>query len=158
MDALIRALPKLISAAGGGEEVTEAAARIAWRRVAGEPLRRHAVLFRLFRTTLVIAVSDAIWQKQLVPLSAQLLSRLNAVLGRGTVTFIEFRIDPKTVASERGDADGVATITAAEAIGAVPQELHAAANAISDEALRRRFLLAAGASILRRESFEVGES
>jgi hypothetical protein len=151
MDALLRALPKLISAAGGGAEVTEAAARIAWRRVAGEPLRRHAVLFRLFRTMLVIAVSDAIWQKQLVPLSAQLLSRLNAVLGRGTVTFIEFRIDPETVARERGNADSVATITAEQAIGAVPLELHAAANAIADEALRRRFLLVAGASILRRD-------
>lgn len=151
MEALIRALPKLISAAGDSEEVAEVAARIAWRRVAGEPLCLHAVPFRLFRTTLVIAVSDAIWQKQMAALSAQLLSRLNAMLGQGTITFIEFRVDPETVEKERAGSRSLANPVAAEEIlRAVPQELVLAANSIPDEALRRRFLLAAGANILRR--------
>jgi hypothetical protein len=153
MEALIRALPKLISAAGDSEEVTEVAARIAWRRVAGEPLRQHAVPFRLFRTTLIIAVSDAVWQKQLAALSGQLLSRLNAMLGQGTITFIEFRIDPGTVEHERAAHRPVANTVAAEQIlSSVPNELVTAANSIPDEGLRRRFLLAAGANILRRQS------
>jgi hypothetical protein len=153
MDALIRALPKLIAAAGASEEVTEAAARIAWRRVAGEPLWQHAVPFRLFRTTLVISVSDAIWQKQMAPLSAQLLSRLNAMLGRGTITFIEFRIDPDTVKRERGELHPVgAKLGAEEILNSLPDEIVMAAKSIADEALRRRFLLAAGANIRRQQA------
>jgi len=153
MDALIRALPKLISAAGDSEEVAEVAARIAWRRTAGDPLCQHAVPFRLFRTTLVISVSDAIWQKQMAALSGQLLSRLNAMLGQGAITFIEFRIDPDTVEKERAAHGRIANPMAAEEIlSSVPRELLAAAESIPDEALRRRFLLAAGASLMRRES------
>ena len=152
MDALIRALPKLIAAAGASEEVTEAAVRIAWRRVAGEPLCQHAVPFRVFRTTLVISVSDAIWQKQMAPLSAQMLSRLNALLGRGTITFIEFRIDPDTVQQERGQQQPlVPPMAAGEILDSLPDEIVLAANAIVDEALRRRFLLAAGANMKRQQ-------
>jgi hypothetical protein len=153
MEALIRALPKLISAAGDSEEVAEVAARIAWRRTAGDPLCQHAVPFRLFRTVLVIAVSDAVWQKQMAALSGQLLSRLNAMLGQGAITYIEFRIDPETVEKERAAHRYIANPVAAEdVLGSIPKELALAAKAIPDEALRRRFLLAAGASILRRES------
>lgn len=151
MEALIRALPKLISAAGDNEEVAEAAVGIAWRRVAGEPLSQHAVPFRLFHKTFVVAVSDAIWQKQMIGLSAQMLSRLNALLGHGTVSFIEFRVDPETVAKQRASHRGVTNTPAAEEVlASVPKDLLVAANSIPDEGLRRRFLLAAGASILRQ--------
>src|ERR687884_749612 len=101
MDDLIRTLPKLLRAAGETEEVLEAAAFVAWRRVAGEGLRAQAVPFRLYRKTLVVAVTDATWQKQLEPMSGQLLFRLNSLLGQAVVTFIEFRVDPKTVQAER---------------------------------------------------------
>src|SRR5919197_4393903 len=101
MDDLFRALPELLRAAGEVEEVAEAAALVAWRRVAGEGLRAQAVPFRLYRKTLVVAVADATWQKQLEPMSGQLLFRLNSLLGQAVVTFIEFRIDPKTVNAER---------------------------------------------------------
>lgn len=153
MDALIRALPELLSAAGDNDEVAEAAARIAWTRAAGEPLCQHAVPFRLYHKTLVIAVSDAIWQKQMSVLSGQLLSRLNSMLGKGTITFIEFRIDPTTVTKERASHTPVARAETAESIlRSVPNELIVAANSIQDESLRRRFLLAAGANIKRRET------
>src|SRR5829696_6321178 len=101
MDDLIRVLPKLLRAAGEVEEVLEAAAFIAWRRVAGEGLRAQAVPFRLYRKTLVVAVADSTWQKQLEAVSGPLLFRLNSLLGQAVVTFIEFRIDPKTVQTER---------------------------------------------------------
>lgn len=153
MEALIRALPKLLSAAGDNEEVAEAAARIAWRRAAGEPLCQHAVPFRLYRTTLIIAVSDAIWQKQMSALSGQLLSRLNGMLGQGAITFIEFRVDPKTVEAERAPSQPMARAEAAESIlRSVPNELVMAAKSIQDESLRRRFLLAVGTNIARRQT------
>jgi hypothetical protein len=146
MDDLIRALPVLLKAAGDSEEVAEAAAFVAWRRVAGEQLRGQAVPFRLHRKMLVVAVPDASWQKQLEAVANQLLFRLNSLLGHAVVTYIEFRVDPKTVREERArlrvteiDEDKQARRALAHA-----RTLNDAAAAIKDEALRRRFLLAAG--------------
>lgn len=154
MDDLIRALPKLLRAAGETEEVLEAAALVAWRRVAGPELCRQAVPFRLYRKTLIVAVADSTWQKQLEAMSGHLLFRLNSLLGQAVVTYIEFRLDPKTVAVAR-------TATRLEEVEREEQERRAlklatgdlmdAAGAIQDEDLRRRFLLAAGSCIDRRE-------
>ena len=153
MDDLIRALPKLLRVAGETEEITEAAALVAWRRVAGEALRGRAVPFRLYRKTLIVAVPDATWQKQLEAMSGQLLFRLNSLLGAAIVTFIEFRIDPKTVQTER-DAhlpEMSREETERLALSSTAGPLRAAAEAIQDEDLRQRFLLAAGSCITRRE-------
>lgn len=148
MDALFKILPALIRAGVDVPEVAEAAALAAWRRVAGEGLRGQAVPFRLFRKTLVIAVSDATWQRQLEPISPQLLFRLNSVLGQALVTYIEFRIDPQTVREERARL-GIQSLADAQAsesraLERAGSELNAAASRIQDASLRRRFLLAAG--------------
>jgi hypothetical protein len=155
MDDLIRTLPKLLRAAGETEEVLEAAAIVAWRRVAGEGLRAQAVPFRLYRKNLIVAVMDATWQKQLEAMSGQLLFRLNSLLGQAVVTYIEFRIDPKTVRAERSRAQAHETNRVEQerrALLSVSGEISAAAAAIHDEDLRQRFLLAAGSCIDRRES------
>ena len=155
MDDLIRTLPKLLRAAGETEEVLEAAAFVAWRRVAGDGLRTHAVPFRLYRKTLIVAVMDATWQKQLEPMSGQLLFRLNSLLGQAVVTYIEFRLDPKTVRAARDRADVRETNRVEQerrALRTISGEISTAADAIHDDDLRRRFLLAAGSCIDRRES------
>ncbi len=146
MDDLIRALPGLLRAAGESEEVAEAAAFVAWRRAAGEQLRGQAVPFRLHGKHLVVAVPDSAWKKQLEAVSNQLVFRLNSVLGHALVTFIEFRVDPKTVREERarlrqGERDEEALQRRALQQA---RPLGRAAAAIRDEDLRRRFLLAAG--------------
>jgi hypothetical protein len=154
MDDLIRTLPKLLRAAGETEEVLEAAALVAWRRVAGEGLRAQAVPFRLYRKTLIVAVADATWQKQLEAMSGQLLFRLNSLLGQAVVTYIEFRVDPKTVRAEREAAQAVAANRVEQerrAFKSVSGDIAVAADAIHDEDLRRRFLLAACSCIERRE-------
>ena len=154
MDALIRSLPNLLRAAGEAEEVLEVAAFIAWRRVAGEGLRGQAVPFRLYRKTLVVSVADATWQKQLEAVSGQLLFRLNSLLGQAVVTFIEFRIDPKTVQAERAAMkiqEKKSVEQERRALKSVSGEITIAADAIHDDDLRRRFLLAAGSCIDRRE-------
>lgn len=155
MDDLIRALPKLLRAAGETEEVLEAAALVAWRRVAGGELCRQAVPFRLYRKTLIVAVADTTWQKQLEAMSGPLLFRLNSLLGQAVVTYIEFRIDPKTVAAARA-ATVQETAERKEqerrALKLATGDLLDAAGAIQDEDLRRRFLLAAGSCIDRCES------
>lgn len=154
MEDLIRALPKLLRAAGETEEVLEAAALVAWRRVAGEELSKQAVPFRLYRKTLIVAVADSTWQKQLEAISGTLLFRLNSLLGQAVVTYIEFRVDPKTVASARTTAMQEAAAREEQEQRALKQatgELLDASLAIQDEELRRRFLLAAGSCIDRRE-------
>lgn len=155
MDDLIRTLPKLLKAAGETEEVVEAAAFAAWKRVAGEALRGQAVPFRLYRKTLIVAVPDTTWQKQLEAVSGQLIFRLNSLLGQAIVTFIEFRIDMETILRARAalpravDSEEQERRAMKSASGQVTS---AAASAIHDEDLRRRFLLAAGSCLDRRES------
>lgn len=154
MDDLLRVLPKFLRAAGETEEVLEAAAMIAWRRVAGEGLRGQAVPFRLYRKTLIVAVADTTWQRQLEAVSGQLLFRLNSLLGQAVVTYIEFRIDPATVRAERAKGASEVDTQAQEqrALESASGQIRAAAEAITDEQLRRRFLLAAGSCIDRREN------
>jgi hypothetical protein len=154
MDDLIRALPKLLRAAGEAEEVAEAAARVAWRRAAGPALRGQAVPFRLYRKTLIVAVADTTWKRQLEAMSGQLLFRLNSLLGHPLVTYIEFRIDPATVRAERATIAAPETDLAEQeqrALRSAAGKVLSAADAIHDEDLRRRFLLAAGSCIERRE-------
>jgi hypothetical protein len=144
-------LPKLLNANGANPELTEIAAKIAWTRAAGAGLRPNAIPFRLYQKTLIISVADAIWQKQMQTMSAELLSRINRLLGRDVVDFIEFRIDPATIDSARAtnqstkDSSRVGTQP-------IPAELVSAAGAIADNELRERFMRAAENCIARRES------
>ena len=153
MDDLIRALPKLLRAAGEAEEVAEAAAFVSWRRVAGEVLRGCAVPFRLYRKTLVVAVPDTTWQKQLEAVSGQLIFRINSLLGQALVTYVEFRVDPQTVQAERARLRMPAVDAGRQEEDALDSAagLRAAAEAIRDDDLRRRFLIAAGSYINAQE-------
>jgi hypothetical protein len=153
MDDLIRALPGLLRAAGDSEEVAEAAAFVAWRRASGEQLRGQAVPFRLHSKHLVVAVADTSWQRQLEAISSQLVFRINSVLGHALVTYIEFRVDPKTVREERARLRQAEIDLERHQRRALQQArpLSQAASAIRDEDLRRRFLLAAGSYIEAQE-------
>ncbi len=153
MEELIQSLPKLLRAAGEAEEVLEAAAFVAWRRVAGEALRGCAVPFRLYRKTLVVAVPDTTWRKQLEAVSGQLIFRLNSMLGQALVTFIEFRVDQPTVQAERARMRDLKVTPPEEDEQALQGAggLRVAADAIRDEDLRRRFLIAAGSYMNAQE-------
>lgn len=154
MNELIRTLPYLLRVAGESHEIAEAVASAAWRRASGEGLQAHAVAFRLYGKTLIIAVQDATWQRQLEAMSGQLLFRLNSLMGQALVTYLEFRIDPGTVsARRRGMPPPEINPVEQErrAFRNVDTALASAAGAIHDDALRHRFLMAAGSCINRRE-------
>ena len=153
MEDLFQALPGLLRAAGESEEVLEAASFAAWRRVAGEALRGCAVPFRLYRKTLVVSVPDTTWRRQLEQVSPQLVFRLNSLLGQAVVTYVEFRVDPQTVRQERARLGRTQyeRLNAEEAALDRAHELDDAAHAIHDEDLRRRFLLAAGSCMNRKD-------
>ncbi len=49
---------------------------------------------QVVRSTLVVEVEDAIWQKQLFPLSAQIVIRVQKLLGHPGIQDVEFRRIP----------------------------------------------------------------
>ncbi|HEV8367205.1 MAG TPA: DciA family protein [Pyrinomonadaceae bacterium] len=139
MDELIKSIPTVLKAVGYSTEVAEAAAIAAWKHAAGEGLRNHAVAIKLDENTLVVAVRDAIWQKQLATMKGQLLFRVNSILGQPLLNNIELRIDPKVVIIAQPEK-----VEAAEMLdNEVPMELWSAACAIRDKDLRQKFLKAA---------------
>ena len=81
----------------------------------------------------------------------QLVFRLNSLLGQAVVTYVEFRVDPQTVREERARLRDTPyeRLTRDEAALGRATELEDAADAIHDDELRRRFLLAAGSCMNR---------
>src|SRR5260370_18692155 len=134
MEDLMRSLPKLLRVIGESEEIAEAAAFAAWRSIAGASLLGNAAPFRLYRKTMIVAVTDASWQKQLEAMSGQLLFRLNSVLGQAMVRFLEFRVDHKTVRAERASMKRHENRPAGEARAVRPAsgEVFTAAQSIRD--------------------------
>ena len=145
-----RLLPKLLNGTGASPEMAEIAAKVAWARVAGAGLRRHAIPFRLYRKTLIVSVADAIWQKQLQSMAAELVFRINQLLGRDVVDFIEFRIDPAVV--NRTLSELAKNSSQAQSRAPIPSEVISASGNIADPELRQRFVRAAENCINRRES------
>jgi hypothetical protein len=158
MQEIFKILPTMLRQEGKEQDLSEAIIFAAWRRAAGEGLREHAVAFRVYKTMLTVAVSDETWKRHLETLSGQMLFKLNAALGKQTITFIEFRVDPKTVDAERDRFyhEQMSNIKRERiAMRNVPENVLQVAENIADENLRRNFLLAAG-SILARKNQKVG--
>src|SRR5688572_1272164 len=130
-------LPKILAGTGENADLSEIAAKIAWRRTAGEGLRDHAVPSRLHEKTLTVAVADAVRQKQLQPMSAELLCRMNKLLRRKVVERIEFRIDPRAL--DRATAKR----SSPRVREPLPPTVVSSAAEIQDSELRERFMRAA---------------
>jgi hypothetical protein len=65
-----------------------------WPAAVGRSIARHVHRLRLVRSTLVVEVEDAIWQRQLRTLDSQILNRLRLFLPDVAITDVEFRIGP----------------------------------------------------------------
>ena len=170
MDSLIKTLPAILQAAGDSDQVAEAACLAAWKHAAGAGLRDHAVPLRLNQKTLVVAVADTTWQKQLQSLSGQLLFRLNSILGQPLVTYFDFRVEPDAVGKvgrSRGAKQTDRERSEREKFGhgqyeceqaghkTVSVELITAAAQIQDQGLRRAFLGAAISCLNRLERSQI---
>jgi hypothetical protein len=128
----------------------ELAVKVAWARAAGVGLRRNTHPFSFEGKTLTVSVMDALWQKQLQSMSAELIFRMNNLLGSGLVDEIVFRIAPSDV-SQAQSIDG-SDPSEKPKDHPLPTELVFAATSIADEDLRARFLRAANNLIARRDS------
>src|SRR5262245_20467527 len=146
MNSLLKMLPMMIRLSGDNEEVREQAAFVAWRAVAGQQVAYNCIPFRLYQKHLIIAVLDLAWKKQMERVSGQYLFRINSLLGGAYVTFIEFRIDRKTVLGSRPPDEKKIEFHRTEEIEA---ELESAADHIHDDALREQFLRAAAKCLER---------
>ena len=67
-------------------------ARAVWPAAVGKAIAAHTSRLKLVRSTLVVEVEDAIWQKQLHTLTGQILNRLRKATGSDNILQIEFRI------------------------------------------------------------------
>lgn len=140
---LTRLLPKLLRAN------PELAVKLAWARAAGTGLSRQAIPFRLDSGRFIVSVADGIWQKQLQSMSAELIFRLNNLLGQRIVDEIIFRINPAAVSQAQQEKEASPPkVTPPPA----PTELLFAAGSIADQDLRARFIRAAENCIARRDS------
>lgn len=128
--------------------VAEAVSFAAWNICVGEMLRERTVPVRFHDRRLVIAVEDNSWKRHLEDLSPQMLVKLNAALGQGSIKFIEFRIDRDTLAKAR--ASRTSTPSGDSKPVDIAPSLIAAANAIADEDLREQFLTAASEYLARQ--------
>ena len=148
MDNLLKSLPGVLRATSDSPEVKQAAAFAAFTHIAGDGLRSHAVPRTLTEHgTLVIAVADKLWEKQLDSMVSQLIFRTNTLLGSAIIKRLEFEIDPSMLKSKKQPIASPEEFSDNE----VPLELWAAANAIQDKELRRKFLRTAVNSIKRQE-------
>lgn len=85
----------------------EEIARAVWATAVGKAIAAHTARLKLVRSTLVVEVEDAIWQKQLFYLSAQIVARVRQLTGSDVVRDVEFRIgvprrEPQRAESPRG--------------------------------------------------------
>jgi len=67
-------------------------ARAIWPAAVGKAIAAHTGRVKMVRATLLVEVEDAIWQKQLYPLTSQILARVRKLTGSETIQDIEFRV------------------------------------------------------------------
>jgi hypothetical protein len=77
--------------------------RAVWPAAVGKAVAAHTCRLTLVRTTLVVEVEDAIWQRQLFTLRSQILDRLRRVTGSDMVQDLEFRIAVKRRQPQRAE-------------------------------------------------------
>ncbi|CAN5866235.1 hypothetical protein BH20ACI4_BH20ACI4_16560 [soil metagenome] len=154
MEDLFRALPALLKEFDENETLREAVVFAAWQKAAGKSLAQHAVPFRLYQKHLVIAVANEMWKRHLESLSGQMIFQLNSLLRQAAVTYIEFRVDEKTVGgAKRKNSKNYLSPEQLEekALDEVSINLRNSADAIEDDNLRYQFLLAAGSCLARKK-------
>jgi hypothetical protein len=90
--------------------------RASWRAAVGRIIAKHTSRVRLVRTTLLVEVEDAIWQRQLNSLRRQILDQVRKTSGNMTLTEVEFRIAVPRRQAQRALSAGVEGVFA----GAMP--------------------------------------
>src|SRR4029078_1075048 len=150
MQDISSALPTLLNQHSDNEDVRRSVVFAVWRRIAGVSLVSHAIPIGLNETTLTVAGAERMWQRNLQQLAKEMIFKMNFVFGTPQVKFIEFVIDKGSLMGTSADLPDRARLEA-EALDQITEPLRKAADAIADDDLRRKFLLAAGSCLARAE-------
>jgi hypothetical protein len=96
----------------------------AWPQAVGKRIASHTRAAKMVRTSIIVEVEDATWQRQLFSLKPFIVRNLARIVGPGMIDDAEFRIVPRRLEPAR-------------AVQAVPGGLFAdEADAIADPVLR----------------------
>lgn len=82
----------------------ELRARAAWAAAVGKRIARQTRATALVRDTLIVEVSDQVWQRQLATMEQFLLHNIGKALGAAIVKKIDFRPMPARRAPQRAEA------------------------------------------------------
>jgi len=148
MNSMLKMLPLMIRMAGDHEDVREQAAFAAWRAASGSGVNNVCEPFRLYHKQLIIAVLDQTWKKQMERISGEYLFKINSLMGGPFVTFIEFRVDRKSVLQSRKTQEKPVVFHQSKKL---EEEMESTAACIKDESLREKFLCAAVKCLERNE-------
>lgn len=148
MQSLLKMLPIMMRLAGDHEEVREQAVFTAWRAATGGRLDISCAPFRLYQRTLIVAIKDQMWKRQMEHEARGFIFKLNSLLGEPLVTYIEFRVDPAFVEKAQQHEDQSVHFHQTRELEA---ELNTAAARIKNDELRAAFLHAAARCLERRE-------
>ncbi|MGI8958736.1 MAG: DUF721 domain-containing protein [Bryobacteraceae bacterium] len=85
-------------------------ARAVWPAAVGKAIAAHTARIRLVRSTLLVEVEDAMWQRQLHQLSAQILDRFRQLTGSDSIQDLEFRIAIPRRQPQRVDSPETASL------------------------------------------------
>lgn len=141
---LLTIVPQMLRRAADSDEAREQAVFAAWLVAVGGPLRKVTVPVRLERKTLIVAVPDATWRKQLISVRGQIIFKLNSVLGAPLVTTIEYVVNPNLIPEPEATREVRFIAPEKQA-----QPLREQADRIHDPSIRDIFLRAAGKCLER---------
>lgn len=152
MDDLLAALPSALRKLNKVPIAHEAMVFAAFGRCVGEALADRVIPARLEGTRLIAAVENETWRRNVSDLGPTIVRKMDATVGKGLVTYVEFKVIPEEFNARRKSKTEVTVeeIVAVQAPKQVSAGLAEAADSISDPELKDRFLRAAGSSLARR--------
>jgi len=151
MESTLAAIPKIFEQIDANPDAREAFVFAAWKQTVGELLNEHTVPVELAGSKLCVAVENLTWQRHLEDMAGQILAKLNSLLGRSPVKFIQFYVDEKMVAANRSTRHPAVREMPIETDGKIAMALRDSAASIGDEEMRKAFLLAAESCLARKE-------
>ena len=141
MTKLSLLFPKALRQLPPTDDLAEKLVLSVWQSAVGEALAKKTKPFRLYQSTLIVAVPSLMWKRELHHLQDEIVEKLCQVLGQKVVRALEFRVDAQF------DSTSVALPAAKDTEASEP--VFRPADCIKDEELRRAFVATASGCLNR---------
>jgi hypothetical protein len=140
MTKLSLLLPKALRQLPPTDDLVEKLVLSVWQSAVGETLAHKTNPFRLYKSTLIVAVPSLMWKRELHHLQEEIIEKLRQAVGQKIVQALEFRVDVEfdcpTAALPASNAD-------------ISEPVFQPADCIKDEELRRAFAATASSYLNR---------